>query len=202
MMSSSSLKLALAPAATAAADAGTSTTCSSCSNSLAPLQSSFMHRNKIFTTSNKFGALGCDGLLSAVKQSMNPGATDLYAYSIHTGVVAVRPRNQSGVLVSCSRGHRHLELLELDHRLQHLRKSKISSSLSATAASQAQQLTVEYPAVDAAAPQAVEQRYPGLNSWNTVKKEEWEGEMQVQGAIPTWLVRWQKLMICTQSSGL
>jgi 2-polyprenyl-6-methoxyphenol hydroxylase-like FAD-dependent oxidoreductase len=161
-----------------------------------------MHRNKITTTSNKFGALGCDGLLSAVKQSTNPGATGRYAYSIHTGVVAVRRRNQSGVLVSCSRGHRHLELLELDHRLQHLRKSKISSSLSATAASQAQQLTVEDPAVDAAAPQAVEQRYPGLNSWKTVKKEEWEGEMQVQGAIPTWLVHLQKLTICTQSSGL
>ncbi len=200
MMSSSSLILALAPSA--AADAGTSTTCSSCSNSLAPLQSSFMHRNKITTTSNKFGALGCDGLLSAVKQSMNPGATDLYAYYIHTGVVAVRRRNQSGVLVSCSPGHCHWELLELDHRLQHLRKSKISSSLSATAASQAQQLTVEDPAVDAAAPQAAEQRYPGLNSWNTVKKEEWEGEMQVQGVIPTWLVRLQKLMICTQSPGL
>lgn len=201
MMSSSSLILALAPAP-AAADAGTSTTCISCSNSLAPLQSSFMHRNKITTTSNKFGALGCDGLLSAVKQPTNPGATDRYAYSIHTGVVAVRRRNQSGVLVSCSRGHRHLELLELDHQLQHLRKSKISSSLSATAASQAQQLTVEDPAVDAAAPQAVEQRYPGLNSWKTVKKEEWEGEMQVQGAIPTWLVHLQKLTICTQSSGL
>lgn len=32
------------------------------------------------------------------------------------------------------------------------------------------------------------EKYPGLNSWQTVKRDEWESEMQVKGQIPTWLV--------------
>lgn len=30
--------------------------------------------------------------------------------------------------------------------------------------------------------------YPGSNAWQTVKQDEWQGEMEVQGEIPSWLV--------------
>nr|ADK36681.1 carotenoid cleavage dioxygenase 8 [Physcomitrium patens] len=29
--------------------------------------------------------------------------------------------------------------------------------------------------------------YPGSNAWQTVKQDEWQGEMEVQGEIPSWL---------------
>lgn len=47
-------------------------------------------------------------------------------------------------------------------------------------------------ATGAPAPAAAEvtaaERYPGYAAWNTVKQEKWEGELQVKGEIPKWLV--------------
>ncbi|KAG6550068.1 hypothetical protein Mapa_008024 [Marchantia paleacea] len=33
----------------------------------------------------------------------------------------------------------------------------------------------------------VSDSYPGLAAWNSVKQEQWEGELEVQGSIPQWL---------------
>lgn len=43
---------------------------------------------------------------------------------------------------------------------------------------------VQVPEVDS----IPSERYPGGNSWQTVKSDQWEGEMQVEGTIPSWLV--------------
>lgn len=43
---------------------------------------------------------------------------------------------------------------------------------------------VQVPEVDS----IPSEHYPGGNSWQTVKSDQWEGEMQVEGTIPSWLV--------------
>jgi hypothetical protein len=43
---------------------------------------------------------------------------------------------------------------------------------------------VQVPEVDS----IPSEHYPGGNSWQTVKSEQWEGEIQVEGTIPSWLV--------------